>query len=318
MSSLLIGVTEDIPIVTTMHHAWLHPLQIARFGADLQAMSGGRWGLNCVAGAGFAPDLLNSWAPQPGHDKQYAAASESMEIVLQAWRNDGEVDFEGEYFRAKGRLVGPSPGEGNLPLIVSAGSSPAGCEFAGRYASAVFIPGGAEPPQIADRCERIRSAANEAGRDDADDIVILLHGSVLVGETRAEAEVLTEELLDSVDVRSVVEMVSLVGSQTATMEEVYSRYKDEQLRELGTTGGARLWGDPEQVAEQIRDLRDRTGCDGVSLSFPIWQPEMIARFGEKVGPVLEEMGVWSPRSTARSRVPITQSRARSRTTRMSS
>jgi FMNH2-dependent dimethyl sulfone monooxygenase len=297
LAGVLIGASTRIRIITTMHQAWLHPLHVARIGANLDALSGGRWGMNCVSGAGFAPELLSAVTKSTGHDELYEAAAESMEIVLQAWHNDGEVDYAGRYFQAKGRLVGPGPVQRPHPLIVSAGASPAGCDFAGRFASTVFIPGRSDPAMIADRRERIRLAADRAGRNGRD-IRVLLHASVIVGETQREAEELSAQLRASVDMQGVYEQVTGVGSQTTTYEELFTKYTEDGLRDIGHTGGTvKIHGDAEHVAAGIRDLRDATGCDGLSLSLPFWGPEQIQRFGEQVGPVLEELGVWSPERT---------------------
>ena len=292
LAGILIGASEHIKIITTMHQAMLHPLQIARMGANLDALSGGRWGMNAVSGAGFAPELMKSLAPVSDHDALYDAAAESMEIILQAWHNDGEVDFEGAHYQVKGRLVGPMPVQRPHPLIVSAGASPAGCEFAGKYASVIFIPGRASAEMIADRRGKVAAAAERAGSEA--DIRVLLHASIIVGDTQSEAEALGDELLASVDLRAAAELVSTVTRGITTYEEIFAHHSKEELRDLGLTAGTRrIYGDAAYVADQIQELRETTGCDGVSLSFPIWQPEQVERFGTMVGPLLQERGIWS-------------------------
>ena len=71
LAGVLIGASEHIKIITTIHQAFLHPLVIARMGANLDALSGGRWGMNAVSGAGFAPDLIGSTSPTTDHDALY-------------------------------------------------------------------------------------------------------------------------------------------------------------------------------------------------------------------------------------------------------
>jgi FMNH2-dependent dimethyl sulfone monooxygenase len=303
LAGVLIGASTRIRIITTMHHAWLHPLHIARIGANLDALSGGRWGMNCVSGAGFAPELLSSVTTDTAHDQLYESAAESMEIVLQAWENDGVVDYDGLYYQAKGRLVGPSPAR--RPMIVAAGASAAGCEFAGRFASTIFMPGRSAPAVIADRRSKIRAAAERAGRGDVD-FRVLLHASVIVGDTKQEAQRISGELRDAVDMRAVVEQVNSVASQTTTYEDLFRKHSEDDLRDIGQTGGTiRIHGDAEEVAAGIRDLRESAGCDGLSLSLPFWAPEQIRRFGEQVVPLLEEMGVWSPgRTTDEPGIPV--------------
>jgi FMNH2-dependent dimethyl sulfone monooxygenase len=293
LAGVLFGASEHIKIITTMHQSWLHPLHIARIGASLDALSEGRWGMNAVSGSGFAPDLVKSVTSITDHDALYAAAGESMDIALQAWENEGEVDFQGEYFQVKGRLIGPSPVQRPHPVIVSAGASPSGCEFAGRYASLAFIPGRASAEVIADRRAQIQAAAERAGRGDVD-IKVLLHASIILGDTQQEADAISSELRDSIDLRAVHEWLQGVAGTSMTYDELFSKYTESELRDLGDTGGTvRMHGDADYIADAIQKLQADTGCDGLSLSFPYWQPENIERFGETVTPLLEERNVWT-------------------------
>jgi FMNH2-dependent dimethyl sulfone monooxygenase len=294
LTGALVAVTQNIKIVTTMHQAWWHPLQIARLGASLDNLSGGRWGMNAVTGAGFAQELWESFNPSVDHDRMYESATESMEIVLQAWHNDGNVDFQGDHYQVKGRLVGPMPVQDPHPLIISAGSSAAGCEFAGRYASVSFIPGRTKADVIEQRREQVREASKRAGRE-TDKIKVYLHASVIIGEDEEDAQRLSDELLATIDLRSAYEMVGTTGKTSNTYDDLFKDHTEAELAQIGLAHGTmKLHGSPEQVAQGIATLQRETGCDGLSLSFVYWSPEHIERFGARVAPLLEEMDVWSP------------------------
>jgi FMNH2-dependent dimethyl sulfone monooxygenase len=297
LAGVLIGASRHIKIITTMHQAWLHPLTIMRMGANLDALSDGRWGMNAVSGHGYAAELVESVAPTKDHDALYDAASESMEIVLQGWMNGGEVDFSGRYYQATGRMVGPHPVQRPHPVIVSAGSSPRGCEFAGRYASVVFMPGRSSAEMIADRREKIRQAAERAGRGRLE-VKILIHASVLVRDTMQEADERSAELRASVEPEAVAEYLAGVMPMITTLREIYDRYSPDELAEIGlTTSTVKLHGDPESVADGIQALKDTVGCDGITLSFPVWTTDEIDAFRTKVIPLLEARGVWSSAAT---------------------
>src|SRR5690606_29921755 len=47
----LAAVTKRVLLISTVHilYGW-HPLHLAKFGATIDQMSGGRWGLNVVTG----------------------------------------------------------------------------------------------------------------------------------------------------------------------------------------------------------------------------------------------------------------------------
>jgi len=68
-------------------------------------------------------------------------------------------------------MVGPRPIQQANPLIVSAGASAAGCEFAAHYASVAFIPGRTGEEFIADRRQRLETAAKRVGREDAESLI---------------------------------------------------------------------------------------------------------------------------------------------------
>jgi FMNH2-dependent dimethyl sulfone monooxygenase len=48
----LAAMSSRIGLISTMHIGLLHSVIVARIGANLDALSGGRWGLNSVAEAG--------------------------------------------------------------------------------------------------------------------------------------------------------------------------------------------------------------------------------------------------------------------------
>jgi len=295
LATALFAATTHIKVVTTIHLMWLHPVQVVRIGANLDALSGGRWGMNAVTGAGFNERLVRAVNDVTDHDERYRAAAEAMEIAIQGWRDGGRLDFEGEFYRVAGALVGPKAVQRPHPHVVSAGASEAGRAFAARYAQTVFLPGRATPQMVTERVGQIRGLAADAGRD-ADAINAIIHASVIVRDSQAEAEELAHELRESVDVTAVQEYLTEVRVIT-TYDDMLGKFSPDQIKDLGLTAGtAAFHGSPEHVADRIASLREEMGTDGVSLSFPIWHPEEIDRFGRSVVPLLERRGVWTPAS----------------------
>lgn len=296
LASMLLAATDNIRIINTVHHAWLHPLTIARMGANMSVLSGERWGMNAVSGVGFNPQLVKSVTKIDKHDDFYKSATESMEIIQQIWANEGEVDFDGEFFQAKGKLVGPIPK--TMPPVVSAGSSPAGCAFAGRFADIVFIPGESSANLIEDRRKMIIDTAEKAGRDSGK-IKFLLNMTVVLGHTEAEAEELSKQLFDNLDPEA---MAAILGSVSATSDTYRGILeKTEEMKNLPederpvTNGPMTDWrsGDATKIADAIQEVYERKICDGLSVSFSVWQPERIELFGKQVVPQLEERGIWT-------------------------
>ncbi len=159
LAASIIPITAHIRMITTIHTSWFDPFQIVRIGAALDNLSNGRWGMNLVSGSGFADQVLVG-APALSHDSRYGRASETVEIITQHW-STGKIDFDGEYFRFKGSVVGPDTVQQPRPLIVSAGASDAGRAFAGRYADYIFMPGRTPRDECIARVEDIRRIAVE-------------------------------------------------------------------------------------------------------------------------------------------------------------
>ncbi|MDF2826121.1 MAG: luciferase-like monooxygenase, partial [Mycobacterium sp.] len=122
--AVLATATEHIGIASTLHTKYLPPAVIARMGANLDVVSGGRWAWNIVPGT--MDDAIIGMAPLD-HAERYAHATEAVRAVKALWQSRGEpVEFEGDFHQFSGRLVGPHPIQEPWPLLFNAGVSPAG------------------------------------------------------------------------------------------------------------------------------------------------------------------------------------------------
>lgn len=105
----VIGATRHLGVVTTMRTSFMHPTHIARFGAHLDWLSGGRWGWNVATGA-------VTQGPHYGMDtrsssERLAVAREAIAAVDALWRlPPGErIELDGPTFRIVGQLKRPRP-----------------------------------------------------------------------------------------------------------------------------------------------------------------------------------------------------------------
>lgn len=295
LAATLIPVTSHIGLITTVHTSWFGPLPVARIGAAIDQLSCGRWGLNLVAGAGMAEELLEAQeslqAAPSGHDGRYERAAEFVAVLLQAWSGE-RIDFAGKHFRLQGDFVGPRTAQRPHPLLVSAGASDAGREFAGRHADYVFMPGRTPRDECRRRIADIRAIAAREGRGE-DAVKLQMHASVLVRETAAEARAASEEVAAGVELTAVVEYLQTVRSNISTYDDIYSSLGTLEMRQIGSVAGARkIHGDPGAVADGLECLSRDFGCDGVALTFPWWTADEVQRFGDLVLPELKRRGLW--------------------------
>lgn len=132
LAMAILSSTNHIGVISTLHTTHHKPAHVARMGATLDAFSKGRWGWNVVTG--FSADEAALFGEEfIEHDHRYTMAAEFVDIVLQLWEQHEPIDVDGKFYRTRGRIKLPRPAQQPHPLLVSAGASPAGIEFASRY-----------------------------------------------------------------------------------------------------------------------------------------------------------------------------------------
>jgi len=149
--------TSRVGLIATASTTYTEPFNLARQFASLDHISRGRIGWNIVT-SWLAPAARNyGGTAQVSHAERYARAEEFMTVVKglwDSWAADAELDdrasgcyanparirplnHEGAYYRVAGPLNLPRGPQGR-PVLVQAGSSDTGREFAARHAEAIF------------------------------------------------------------------------------------------------------------------------------------------------------------------------------------
>src|ERR1700726_752449 len=75
---------------------------------------------------------------QKEHDERYEVADEWTQVLKQLWTVDGERDFHGRYFDVPAGFLEPKPLQKPYPVIMNAGTSPAGRMFAAKHSDLIF------------------------------------------------------------------------------------------------------------------------------------------------------------------------------------
>src|SRR5579875_3806539 len=155
--TVLSATTSHIGLIATASTSYNSPYNLARRFASLDHVSGGRAGWNIVTTAGPAAARNFGLDDAPAHAERYARAAEFTELAVKlwdSWEDDvyigdkqagvwGDADkihpprHRGRFFSVEGALNIPRSPQG-YPLLVQAGSSEDGKDFAARYAEAVF------------------------------------------------------------------------------------------------------------------------------------------------------------------------------------
>ncbi|MFC5910097.1 LLM class flavin-dependent oxidoreductase [Streptacidiphilus monticola] len=344
LSALAVS-TERIGLIGTVSTGFTEPYNLARQFASLDHISGGRAGWNIVTSAGDrAARNFNRTANQD-HAVRYQRADEYLRVATDLWdsweddalvfdRQSGqalrpgslhELAHEGEHFQVLGPLNIPRPPQG-YPLLVQAGSSEDGKDFAARWAEAVFT---AQQTLAEGRAfyADLKARARSHGR--SDDSIVVLPGVVpVLGSTEAEAKALDAELDDLITPeRAVRTLSSLLGVDltdhpldqplpplppVSAINGAKSRFelvRDLAERErltlrqlIGRLGGGRghqvVAGTPEQLADHIELWFTQGAADGFNIMPPLL-PDQLDHFAEHVVPILRERGLFRREYTGR-------------------
>lgn len=330
--------TTRIGLIATASTSYNDPFNIARRFASLDHISGGRAAWNIVTTPGDASARNFGLDGQRSHLERYERAEEFLSVTRKlwdSWEDDAvcadaaagvwadeskihAIDHHGRFFAVQGPLNLPRSPQGH-PVLVQAGSSEHGRDFAARHAEAVFTA----QHTLEDGREfytDLKRRARLAGRDP--DGVKILPGIVpVLGSTEAEARELDAALDELVLAESGRDRLARQLGVTPdrlpldrplpydlpgedAIEGDKSRYtlivelaRREQLTvrqlvgRLGSGRGHRTFaGTPEQVADTIERWHREGAADGFNI-MPARLPAGFELFVEHVVPLLQARGL---------------------------
>jgi alkanesulfonate monooxygenase SsuD/methylene tetrahydromethanopterin reductase-like flavin-dependent oxidoreductase (luciferase family) len=135
-----------------------------------------------------------------------------------------EINHKGKYYTVPGpHICQPSPQR--TPLLLQAGTSRAGKEFAAQHAEAIFV-GGHSPSVIAKNIADIRDLAEKYGRN-RNDVKFLALICPILGKTEEEAKAKYDDYIQYGDTDGAL---ALFGGWTGIDLDVYG--EDEELRHV--------------------------------------------------------------------------------------
>jgi FMN-dependent oxidoreductase (nitrilotriacetate monooxygenase family) len=345
----LAAVTDRLGLAGTINSTFNEPYEVARQFASLDHLSAGRAAWNVVTSwdaftgenfrrGGFlaesarysratqflqtAAELFDSWPPDA------VRADQERGIFLDDWRA-GAFTHHDEHFDIAGRFNVPRSPQGR-PVILQAGDSEAGREFAARTADAIF-----SRHSTLDAGQRFfadvkrRLAAYGRGRDE---LLVLPAATFALGDTDAEAQVKAahirrQQVSGQTAIRFLEQLwnrdlsgydpdgplpeidpdvssehiargrasVRQYRDPVATAREWRERAEAEKLsiRELivEITGRQTFIGSAATVARTINDLVQQDAADGFIL-VPHVTPGGLDEFADTVVPLLQERGVF--------------------------
>lgn len=281
----LAAATHRIMLISTIHvlfGPW-HPVHLAKFGATLDHISGGRWGLNLVTG--YSEREAQMFGQRRiDHDARYEMASVFSDRLKQLWSLDENLSVEGPYWAMREAFVSPKPRFGR-PILVNAAGSQAGIAYGARHSDIMFItsPTGNQldhaveslPAHIAS----IQSAAAREGRC----LRTIINPMILCRDTEREAIAYRDAIEAAADVQAVENFAEhgRVGDAQA--------WRNQKKLHRAIGGNLHLVGSPEQIVDGFIKLK-RAGVDGVQLTFYDFAQD-LEQFAQKVLPLMHQAGL---------------------------
>ena len=340
--SVVLGVlaqaTSRIGLGATYSTTYYAPFHVARTFASLDHLSRGRAAWNVVTSVNDSEAQNFGVQSHLGHDERYDRADEFLDVVAGLWdtweadailhdRENGiyanpdkvhELGHVGQYFSARGPLTVPRTPQGR-PVILQAGSSGRGRDFASRWADLIFTgdPGlEVAKSHYADQKQRIA----DSGRDPAT-VRICPMAYAVIGESEEHAkereamflndlvdpmasltllselmnydfaqhdldDPVTDELIASVSgIRGLVQNLRThIGGDTVTVRDL-AGHRATLLQ------GPRFVGTGAQVADQMEEWFHGGACDGFVLA-ATHCPGSYEEFVRMVVPELQHRGVF--------------------------
>jgi FMN-dependent oxidoreductase (nitrilotriacetate monooxygenase family) len=341
----LAAVTEHIGLVGTINSTFNEPYELARQLSSLDHLSGGRAGWNVVTswdaftGANFRRGGFLS------REDRYSRAEEFVTTVRELWdswsedaiiadkktgefladASAGAFSHLGAQFDIEGRFTVPRSPQGR-PVIVQAGISPQGRDFAAANSDLIFSPY-SKLPEATDFYRDIKSRARAHGRN-PDHVKIIPGAGFVLGDSLADAQeksraIRDQQLSDRAvlvafeqlwnrdlsaydldgplpDIEPDPEAAPIIQGRAFIHQDRFETVR--KWRELAEAKGlsirgvaaeisprAEFVGTPEQVADALDDFIQNDGADGVVLGGH-HTPHGIDEFVEKVVPLLQERG----------------------------
>lgn len=310
---VLAQATSRIGLGATYSTTYYAPFHVARTFATLDHLSGGRAAWNVVTSVNDGEAQNFGLDSHLDHDARYDRADEFLDTVAALWdsweddaivadRHAGrfadpdkvhELRHRGEYFSVRGPLTVPRTPQGR-PVIIQAGSSGRGREFASRWADLIFTgdPGiEVARGHYADQKQRIA----DAGRDPSS-VKLCPMAYAVVGESEDHAkhreqvflndlvhpmasltllselmnydfaqhdldDPITDELIASASgIRGLVQNLRAhIGGDTVTLRDL-AGHRATLLQ------GPRFVGTGAQVADQMEEWFHTGACDGFVLA----------------------------------------------------
>jgi alkanesulfonate monooxygenase SsuD/methylene tetrahydromethanopterin reductase-like flavin-dependent oxidoreductase (luciferase family) len=278
-ASALLAATDGIVAFSTIHIPLVHPVFAAKSIATADHVGEGRFGINVVSGWNVE-EFAMFGVPLREHDERYEYSAEWVTILKRIYSETKPFDHDGKYFSLKNVEGKPKPWGQGRPMLMSAGSSPAGRSFAVKHTDCLFMTI-TEDAKIASDIAQVRAVPG------AEKVGLFASGHLLcrptANETKEYYHYLVHEKGDWEAAERIIAKRAAGNSQSLSPELM------RRMKERVISGGATfpVIGSYDEVAEKFLRL-SQAGLDGMALILVNYVREMPA-LRDEVLPRLERL-----------------------------
>ncbi|WP_344404342.1 NtaA/DmoA family FMN-dependent monooxygenase [Streptomyces longisporus] len=274
----LAGVTEHLGLAATVNATFNEPYELARRLATLDHLSGGRAAWNVVTSSdAFTGENFRRGGFLAPADR-YTRATEFVDVARKLWDSwtpegvSRPFAHRGRHFDVAGEFTVPRPPQGH-PVVIQAGDSAEGREFAASTADAVFSGwgSGGYPPGR----HSTRHGTLEAGRSfyadvkrrlkkygrSPGDLKIMPGVTVVLGDTAAEAQERAAEIRwqQVSPQNAILALEQIWGVDLSAYDPDGPLPEIDPVADSTITQGRTRRGDTVAVAEKWRALSKEKG-----------------------------------------------------------
>lgn len=274
-ASALLEATSRIRIFSTVHVPLFHPAVVAKMGATMDHLSGGRWGLNLVSGWSDREFGMMGIELEE-HARRYERTAAFIEVLHGLWSvPPGEFDYDSPWYTIRGGYSLPQPA--TPPPIANAGVSEDGKNMTARLCDWSFL----STPSLeatATIVDDVKQRARALGRS----VRAAAFPFVLWRDSEDEAQAEIARIIEHKD--EVAAGNWLAGLNIGSGS--FDRFTLDMLT-VGA-GAVHVVGTPEQVADKLAGLH-RSGIDAVLMVLQDYLGD-TQRFARDIAPLLRDNG----------------------------
>jgi FMN-dependent oxidoreductase (nitrilotriacetate monooxygenase family) len=330
--------SSHIGIISTVSTIQYPPYLAARLFTTLDHLTQGRVGMNIVTSVTDRVAQNFGFKEHLEHDERYVHAAEWSDVVRQlqeSWAPDAivmdienqiyadhtkvkPINYEGKYFSCRGPL-NTIPGPQRRPPVAAAGNSPAGRDFAARFADTMLVASTSVEDMKSVRADMHKRLA-AYGRKPEELKLLYIAMPVIAAcdaDARAEREAAKKARwsdsaveyslwymtyvsggridFGNFDLDKPVSDLMIAGGngERVSMENMFKGRGDATLREIAATrfslNDLGLVGSPETVAGRMDEIMEEVGGDGFLFYMPTTRRNM-AQVSDGLAPILQRRG----------------------------